>query len=414
MSKRHRLVCACRQTFLLFCLTLFLVSCVGGGYARKSRGARLAFQHGDFEQALQWYQKQKPPRRDRLLYLLDQGVILHTAGRYQESIAIFEKAITLAEKLSGPQALAKTASIISNDNLIPYKGEKFERLLISTFQVLNYLGLEKLGEAIVEVRRIHTYFSSYFRKGAKDYLRNAFATYLSGLVWEANGKVNDAYIDYKKTHSFGTIFPSLKQDLLRGARRLGFISEYARWKRKFKQSYRPLPKNHGEIILIVEEGTVPRKRSTEEEHDLQIIPIPYYSKPLTNPIQIIVKSNGKELGKSYPLYRIDKAAVKTLADQKDAIVARGIARLAAKEGVAVAVGKTVDKDLGIFLGFILLATNRADLRSWLTLPRSLQVAKFSLPKGTYDLKLIWPGGSKLFKEVSIQARRKRFITCRIF
>ncbi|MDO8461301.1 MAG: hypothetical protein Q7S98_00405, partial [Deltaproteobacteria bacterium] len=62
----------------------------------------------------------------------------------------------------------------------------------------------------------------------------------------------------------------------------------------------------------------------------------------------------------------------------------------------------------------LLATNRADLRSWLTLPRSLQVTRFSLPKGSYDLQLEWRDGSLLLKQVIVEDHKKTFVIRRIF
>ncbi|MDO8461296.1 MAG: hypothetical protein Q7S98_00380 [Deltaproteobacteria bacterium] len=399
--------------FLVVFALIFITGC-GGGYVRQSRSARHAFQRGDYEKALQWYGKQKPPARDRLLYLLDQGVILHTAGRFQESLKVFEEAIKLSNELNGPRPVSKTAAIIANDNMIPYQGEPFERLLMNLFQVLNYIGMGQVDEALVEVRRINTRFSNYFKDEAKDYLRNAFVSYVSGTVWEANGKLNDAYIDYKTTYKKIPAFQPLVQDLLGGSTRLGLLYDQQKWQKLFRQSYKPLPPNHGEVILLVQEGVVPEKRSTEEEAGLQILPVPTYPKHLRTPVTVTIRQGKEIVGETVPLYRVDEAAKATLADQKAGIIARGIARLAVKEGAAVAVGTKVDRDLGILLGVLLLATNRADLRSWLTLPRSLQVARFSLPKGSYDLQLEWRGGSLLLKQVIVEDHKKTFVIRRIF
>ncbi len=393
---------------------LFGNSCVHQDYIHRSRHARRDFQGRDFEKALSWYQKQRPPARDRLLYLLDQGIILHTAGRFQESMTVFNQAIELSEQKEGPQILSKTATLVATDNLIPYQGEKFELLLLHVFQVLNYLGLEKGDDALVEVRRIHTKFPDFFKEGAKDFLQNAFAAYLSGLVWESQNKLNDAYIDYKITYRMQPAFPPLAQNLLKDSYYFGFLNDYRRWTQIFKKEYPPQLQNNGEVIVIVEEGTVPEKESTEEEYNLQFLPVPVYPRFLGEPIRASVMVEGKEVAKTYPLFRPDEAAKKTLEEQKPAIIARGLARLAAKETGAVLVGEKIDRDLGIFFGFLLLTTNRADLRSWLTLPRSLQIAQFSLPAGTYDLKLSWPGSSHLFSKIQVLPGKKRFLTYRIF
>ncbi|MBI3541562.1 MAG: hypothetical protein HY073_05445 [Deltaproteobacteria bacterium] len=378
----------------------------------RSRGARRSFARRDFKSALSWYQKQKPPARDRLLYLMDQGVILHTAGQFQESLKIFAQAIELSEEMEGHHVVSQTASIVTNDNYIPYQGEKFESLLLHVFQVLNYLQLDQGDEALVEVRRIHTKFSDFFKKEAKDYLQNAFASYLSGLVWESRGKFNDAYIDYKTTYRLQPTFPPLPQKLLQGANYLGFLNDSSRWKKRVHQPLAVSPKD-GEIIFIIEEGEVPEKESTEEQSDLQIVPVPHYPDPLGTPVKVQVSSKGVTT-ESTTLFRVDEVAQKTLKDQMPAIIARAVARLAAKETGAVMVGKNVDEDLGVLVGLLVLATNRADLRSWLTLPRSFQTAQLSLPAGTYDFTLTWPGGSHQFKDVEVKARGKKFITYRIF
>ncbi len=399
--------------FLLL-LSLFLItSCAGGGYVSKSRGARYAFQQGNYDNALRWYQKQNPPARDKLLYLMDEGVILHSAGKFNESLKIFQEAIDLSEKMEGAQVATKAASLVTNDNFIPYQGEKFETLLLHVFQVMNYLGLGQNNEALVEVRRIQTKFSNYFTSNAKDYLQNAFAIYLSALVWEANHKLNDAYIDYKTTYRLSPLLPYLPEDLLKTSSQSGLLEEYARWKKSFKTSYAPSHKNDGEVILFLEEGRVPEKISSEINEAFQIVPVPIYPELVGEAPQISVLVDGKETSSAFVLYRPDQAARKTLADQKAAIVARAIARLAAKEGAAIAVSEKVDQDLGFFLGILLLTTNRADLRSWLTLPRSFQMFKISLPAGSHTLKIISPGGTKLLT-AEVKIREKTFLSCRIF
>lgn len=400
--------------FVPVLLAFFLVSCAHGGYVAKTRGARHDFAKGKFDKALEWYQKQNPPSKDRLLYLLDQGLILHTAGRYDESVTMFEKAIDLSEKMDHAQVFAQTASVVANDNLIPYKGEKFEKLLMHVFQILNYLGLNQENEALVEVRRIHTVFSDFFQKEAKDYLKNPFASYVSALVWESQGKINDAYIDFKTTYRLNPFYSLLAQPLLKGAHFLGFTDDYVRWKKLFNEDYKPLPVTEGEVIFIIEEGEAPEKKSSEQEADLQVLPVPRYMDLSYTPLTVTISIEGKEVAKSVPLFRSDEAAQQTLQDQMPAIISRGLARLAAKEGAAIAVGEKVDENLGLLLGIFLLATNRADLRSWLTLPRSFQIAQLSLPQGDYGFTLSWPGGSHQLKDIKISAGKKTFYSYRIF
>ena len=392
------------RLYIIYILLLFFFTACAGGYVARTRGARHSFERGDFSSALRWYEKQKPPARDKLLYLLDQGLILHTAGRFEESIKVFASAIDLSEEMEGSHVVSKTTSVVTNDNYIPYQGEKFELLLLHVFQVLNYLELGQEGEALVEVRRIDTKFPDF---------ENAFATYLSGLTWESQNKINDAYIDYKTTYRIQPHFPPLLQKLVSGANYLGFTNDMNHWKKLAHHSYQTAPVKNGEVVFVIAEGKIPEKESSEENYNLQVVPVPHYPKSLGEPIRVSISTKG-ETTESYPLYRLDEAAKKTLKDQMPGIIARAITRLAAKEAGAVVVGKEVDEDLGVLIGILVLTTNRADLRSWLTLPRSLQVAQLSLPEGTYDLTLTWPGGAHTLHQVEVKARHKKFISYRIF
>ena len=49
----------------------------------------------------------------------------------------------------------------------------------------------------------------------KKYVENPFAIYLSGMIYEALGEINDAYIDYKKVYSLRPDVPYLEGNLLR-------------------------------------------------------------------------------------------------------------------------------------------------------------------------------------------------------
>jgi hypothetical protein len=110
-----------------------------------------------------------------------------------------------------------------------------------------------------------------------------------------------------------------------------------------------------------------------------------------------------------------------LSDELPAITARAVARMVAKEGAAIAVGKEIDEDLGYLLGVLLLGTNNPDLRHWRTLPDTLQIARVSLPPGEYllSLRFIGKGGSEVRDALSlplveIKPGKKVFIPYRTF
>ena len=69
-------------------------------------------------------------------------------------------------------------------------------------------------------------------------------------------------------------------------------------------------------------------------------------------------------------------------------MAKKIAGVAAKQAIGYGVGKATDnKLLGAVTSLFLHASDKADLRSWTTLPATLQIARLSLPAGRRDIEL---------------------------
>jgi len=62
------------------------------------------------------------------------------------------------------------------------------------------------------------------------------------------------------------------------------------------------------------------------------------------------------------------------------------------------------------------ATERADTRSWLTLPANIQMARLPLPAGSYDVTVELLGANdqlietQVFPQVSIKTARKTYLT----
>lgn len=403
-----------RFIFLFILLPLLFVGCGSGGYIAKTSKARTDYVHGHYDKALTRYQKLKVRSEDRLLQLMDLGAVEHAAGHYQTSLKYFDEAIDMSLSKEGHQTASKVASMVSSDNQIPYQGENFEKLLLHFYQVLNYIGLNQPADALIEVRRLHTYYDDFFSVNAKSYLQNAAASYVGGLVWEINGLINDAYIDYKTTHRITPDFKPVLTRLVRQANLLGFNSDLKEWQKNNKIENITDAKK-GTVIVVIEEGDAPRKSSTEERSNYKVVPVPTYRNVnFDTPPSYQILENNRSIATSTPLYRCDTAARDTLADEKKSIMARAIARLATKESAAVAIGKQVDPGLGALVGLLLLSTNQADIRSWLTLPRSFQIAEFSLTEGDHTLQIKGTRGEKTITVKNLKAKTNQIVMVRVF
>ncbi len=373
-----------------FILAVILLPCVAcGSYNYHMKRMMRPYVRGDYETALKRLDDWKYRKSDKLLYLLNRGTILHVAGSYKESNKVFESAEDLIELYDKQGAARQVAATVTNDWALRYTGEKFERLLINVFKMLNYAALNEWDEALVEVRRINTNYEDFFKNKDKEYLDNVFAKYFQAMVWKVNGKPNDAYIDLKHIALGGHKIPGLEKELYCLSKKIGMYSDSEMWRKKFnldKNIKCESAKGEVELIYVLEAGRAPKKVSTEHEADLQVLPVPAYERCPADFVKARV-SIGKKSEATYVLEDVAETAEASLKDLMPGIISRAVARLVVKEGAAVAVGKEVDSGLGIALGILMLATNRADTRSWLTLPETMQMARLSVKKRVYDIKV---------------------------
>jgi hypothetical protein len=122
---------------------------------------------------------------------------------------------------------------------------------------------------------------------------------------------------------------------------------------------------------------------------------------------------------------IDAIARSSLSARMPAITARAIARAFAKGAIQQSVDKAGGKDddaaAAQLIGSLLVrvatvATERADTRSWLTLPANVQLARIPLPAGSYDVtvELLGRNGqvfeSRVYPQVAISSTRKTFLS----
>ncbi len=234
---------------ILLLAVLFLSGC--STYSSKFSNLRPQVVDEKYDAALLTVESESGSK-DRLLYFLERGLILHFAQRYTESNVEFSAAERLAEDLYTKSISEGALSLISNDNAISYRARPFEMAMVPYYKALNYIYLGQPDEAQVEARRASLQLSKYVdatidgvREQDGDQLRqvrnNAFLLYYSGMLYDADGEVNDAYTAYRNAAVAYQqnrqildieIPPSLGQDLARLAGRLGFHSELIQLKKE--------------------------------------------------------------------------------------------------------------------------------------------------------------------------------------
>ncbi|MDH4304977.1 MAG: hypothetical protein OEV53_13030, partial [Nitrospira sp.] len=219
--------------------------------------------------------KEEYGTKGRLLYGMDRGFILQMAGQYQQSSAVLEQAEEEVERLYTRSIRTETAAFLTNDNALPYEGDAYEHVMINVVKALNYAAQGQIQEALVEVRRID-HRLNVLGDRVKDldkYRNDGFARYLSGILYEAAGDQNNAFIAYRNAYEayqamkgWLRLSPpvSLQADLLRTAEVLGLKTEFESYRQAFPDvTWTPISSSSGEelahVIMISYNGRAPRK-----------------------------------------------------------------------------------------------------------------------------------------------------------
>ena len=127
------------KIFQALFIVIFLSSCATMG--RDSRAKLLSFvKNKNYEKALKHLDSDKffKDEDSKLLYFLEKGMVLHKMGNYAQSSVELEKARELFEKLYTVSVSKKAATVITNETMDIYYGEKYERSMLYFYLALNY------------------------------------------------------------------------------------------------------------------------------------------------------------------------------------------------------------------------------------------------------------------------------------
>ncbi|MDZ4678660.1 MAG: hypothetical protein SGI74_14275 [Oligoflexia bacterium] len=388
-------------------------------YPFETKGAQNAFYSGDYVKAAADLEvKSKEDGKDQVLYLLDRAMALQLMGNFKESEKLFIQVDKLTEVKDYTSVSTEAATLLTSDNIKQYKGEDFEKVLINAFNAINYVLENNYEDALVECRVVNHKLQKYVQEAKLNYEQNPFARYLSAIIWEASGKIDDAYIDYKKTFELTPDFPYLKNDLIKWAKRMGRTEDLKKWEEKYGKDVVVLSskeeKKLGEVILLYQQGKSAVKRPHPNSHRFP----KFYSRGSTTQqarIDILTAENKTEL--SQKIYSVSDVAIKTLDEAYAGIVAKRVAGVVAKEVVADQI-RQKNELLGAVAWISMHVIDQADLRHWSTLPETIQIARLHVAPGTHTIKVVGldasgnPSGEETSVEVNVAAGKKAFINWR--
>ncbi|MBD3609541.1 MAG: hypothetical protein HUJ30_03240 [Gammaproteobacteria bacterium] len=385
-------------------------------------------------QALKVLDKKPGAERDRVLYLLNRGMLQRMIGQYQSSNASLEEAKIMMRKLFATSVSETAGSLLINDGTRSYIGDPYEQVMVHMMKALNYLELNERDSARVEILQMDIRLREIYANQESSYMEDAFGRYLAGIIYEELGDYNDAMVSYRKAYkvytsqrqSFSVSVPQhLKVALLRMSQHMGLGNENKQYQEQFGITQYDSVREYrqkGNMVVIMGNGLAPIKiEQAIHVNDYRTgrmhrIALPAYRsrRVLLGGLRLQV---GNKQSQGDLVDDIDAIAHQTLKEQLPAIKARALARAVAKN--AMVKGTKRDRDnhplLGLALNIATVATERADTRSWVTLPSEMYLASISLPAGEHDVRLQFLGrsggvvDSKLYSRIPIRAGRNHYL-----
>ena len=422
-------------------VVLFAASLLSGcmTWHQKYMAVHTQIQSGDIEKADKMLEGDTKIQKgkNRILYLLDRGVLNHMLGNHAQSIDYFKEADNLIEdyrKSLGNEALA----LLTNPMAKPYLPEDFEVVMINFYQSMNYIALGNWDEALVECRRANLKLNDLndkYKDHKNRYQKDAFIHLLMGLIYDAQKDYNNAFIAYRNayeiyekefTENFNVFVPEqLKWDILRTAHKTGFQEEVLFYEDKFQLKYDSQIMNDGSLVFFWLNGLGPVKAEwslTFAKQDGEVGFINFVNDEMgmnyaydLNTLSATERSRLSDLSITHiafpkytsrpPVYQsanlmlndsigiplqltedINAIAYKVLQDRMFRDLGNSLLRIALKKSIEN-IARNEDKNIGFLIGLVNTATEKADTRNWQTLPYSISYCRVKLPPGEHLLKL---------------------------
>jgi uncharacterized protein len=431
----------------LFCLELACAS-----HSDKTKPIRSALDAGQDRQALGLLNealdvssaKELPEdvKGENSLYLLDRSIVLQALGDY----ALSSRDLEVSDKQIEVLDLSRNAAhdigkYLYSDDVGPYKAPPYEKLMINTMNMVNYLARGDLNGARIEARRLAVMQKFLERSEGQGGGLLGLGSYLAGFAFEKSGKADEALRYYDEALASGA-YPSLDEPI----RRLSQLSSYRtpRLRRALGESTAAVgatgrdtspaastsapdaaaTPEDAELLVIIGYGRVPAKIARRIPIGLALTYASMYMSPADQATAnrlalqgLVTWVNYPELGKARlgwvdprlsvdrkpqvldGILAVDAEARRAWDSAKGAVVASAITRMITRIVAGEAVGSVAkDNVVGALISLgtqaTLTALDTPDTRSWETLPARVAIARIRLPAGKHLVSMSANGASR--------------------
>jgi hypothetical protein len=433
-EKQRAWVAYVRGAVATCCLSA-LVSCAS--HSDRTKEARSALDANAPQRALALYNEElevdsakdlpKEVEGDNAVLLLDRAVILQQLGENELSARDLQVADKQIEMLDFSRGTAdEIGRYLFSDDVGPYKSPPYEKLMINTMNMINYLVRGDLSGGRIEARRF-----AVMQKYLEDNEDSPGASllgpgsYLAGFIFEKSGEPQTAMRYYDEALAFGefrTLEPAVVDLAGRSSYRTPRLAKIIDASTPqsdttpTEQADGSAEEKPGEVLVILSFGRVPAKIAKRIPIGLALTyasgALSPHDRVRANELAaqgLVTWINYPELQKpkrymgnpSFELderarrldgVAVDKLTVAAWNESKGSVVASAITRMIAR----VVAGKAANKaggegGVGLLLSLATQATLTAadtpDTRSWSTLPGRIALGRVKVAPGRHTVRL---------------------------
>jgi hypothetical protein len=410
-------------------LAPWLVGC--GGHEARTLKMRTALDVGDGKGAIRAINEEldvdsdkKLPadiKGDNALLVLDRGSIQQGLVQFDLSKQDFEAADKAIDMLDlAHNAGDSIGEYVFSGDSGKYQAPPYEKLMINTLDMLNYLEQRDLNGARVEARRL-----SVMQKYYRDSLNQpnnpvlGLGSLLAGFTFEKSGETDEALRYYDEAlgfSGFSTLAPSVAALAAQGSYRSPRLKALLE---KQGDSAPPAEDGSGEVLFVVGYGRIPHKVAERIPIGLALTLFADSLSPNdragANKLAaegLVTWINFPTLARGQGTYATPSVSVDNRFVQLEqavdvdrevrsewkkiegkiivSAITRMVTRLLVGKGIEAAAGQK-NAVIGL-LGSLaaqatLAALDTPDTRSWETLPARVAIARVRLPVGTHQVVL---------------------------
>jgi hypothetical protein len=402
-------------------------------HAKRLATPRNHFYDGRLDECKEGLEKLSKSRHDKDVVNLDLAMVDLLSGKPKISEQRLKLARNRFEALESESLTEKTVSMWTDDQVRSYAGEDYEKILIHAFLALTNL-LSDGADAesyTLQLQAKHEELVQACAERTKSNTQPSYTPlplgfYLRGMLREATLRdYDDAIRNYEATASLLPHCQPIQWDLNRAKHGThsqpgnGVVYVFAlvgRGPYKVEVSEQPTSD-----ALLIADRIVSAVGPYKLPPTIAPIKVPDIALPPTDVDAVGVSVAGAAIGPTYSIADVGQLAMDSYRANRNAIVARAVARRVIKKATVAAAKETMKTDglasVGMDIaGIAWEATEGADTRCWGLLPNDIQVMRIETPKGTPSIQLTplrggRPVGPSKQIDVTVIDGRNTYVLC---